>query len=138
MARRRSDGGVEECKGYSPPNDHTTSASSTPLPLDSWYLNAGTTRLCLLSLGSWDLKAGTRSTSLLPTALCVRFVVLTDAVTRLAWQQHQASILQIIQQLSYTQPRLYITVLIEYTVVHTVQSADTSLLFECTILHSQP
>ena len=42
MARRRSDGGVEECKGYSPPNDHTTSASSTPLPLDSWDLNAGT------------------------------------------------------------------------------------------------
>ena len=24
MARRRSDVGVEECKGYSPPNDHTT------------------------------------------------------------------------------------------------------------------
>ena len=42
MARRRSDGGVEECKGYSPPNDHTTSASSIPLPLDSWDLNAGT------------------------------------------------------------------------------------------------
>ena len=42
MARRRSDGGVEEWKGYSPPNDHTTSASSTPLPLDSWDLNAGT------------------------------------------------------------------------------------------------
>ena len=62
MARRRSDGGVEECKGYSPPNDHTTSASSTPLPLDSWDLNAGTTRLCLLPLGSWDLNAGTRST----------------------------------------------------------------------------
>ena len=62
MARRRSDGGVEECKAYSPPNDHTTSASSTPLPLDSWDLNAGTTRLCLLPLGSWDLNAGTRST----------------------------------------------------------------------------
>ena len=31
-------------------------------------------------------------TSLLPTALCVRFVVLTDAVTRLAWQQHQANV----------------------------------------------
>ena len=42
MARRRSDGGVEECKGYSPPNDHTTSASSTPLPFVSWDLNAGT------------------------------------------------------------------------------------------------
>ena len=42
MDRRRSDGGVEECKGYSPPNDHTTSASSTPLSLDSWDLNAGT------------------------------------------------------------------------------------------------
>ena len=42
MARRRSDGGVEECKGYSTPNDHTTSASSTPLPLGSWDLNAGT------------------------------------------------------------------------------------------------
>ena len=42
MDRRRSDGRVEECKGYSPPNDHTTSASSTPLSLDSWDLNAGT------------------------------------------------------------------------------------------------
>ena len=42
MARRRSDGGTEECKGYSPPNDHTTSASSTPMPLGSWDLNAGT------------------------------------------------------------------------------------------------
>ena len=31
-------------------------------------------------------------TSLLPTALCVHFVVLTDAVTRLAWQQHQANV----------------------------------------------
>ena len=41
MARRRSNGGVEECKVYSPPNDHTTSASSTPLPLGSWDLNAG-------------------------------------------------------------------------------------------------
>ena len=40
--RRRSDAGVEECKGYSPPNDHTTSASSTPLPLGSWNLNTGT------------------------------------------------------------------------------------------------
>ena len=42
MAQRRSDGGVEECKGFSPPNDHTTSASSTPLPLGSWNLNTGT------------------------------------------------------------------------------------------------
>ena len=42
MARRRRDAGVEECKGYSPPNDHTTSASSTPLPLGSWNLNTGT------------------------------------------------------------------------------------------------
>ena len=42
MARRRSDGGAEECKGYSTPNDHTTSASSTLLPLGSWGLNAGT------------------------------------------------------------------------------------------------
>ncbi|CAN0163329.1 unnamed protein product, partial [Ascophyllum nodosum] len=42
MARRRSDAGVEECKGYSPPNDHATSASSTPLPLGSWNLNTGT------------------------------------------------------------------------------------------------
>ena len=41
-ARRTSDAGVEECKGYSPPNDHTTSASSTPLPLGSWNLNTGT------------------------------------------------------------------------------------------------
>ena len=31
-------------------------------------------------------------TSLLPPALCVRFVVVTDAVTRLAWQQHQANV----------------------------------------------
>ena len=44
MARRTSDtdAGVEECKGYSPPNDHTTSASSTPLPLGFWNLNAST------------------------------------------------------------------------------------------------
>ena len=42
MARRRSDGGVEECKGYLPPNDHTTSVSSTPLPLGSSDLNTGT------------------------------------------------------------------------------------------------
>ena len=42
MARRKSDGGVEECKGYSPPNDHTTSASSTLMPLGSWDLNTGT------------------------------------------------------------------------------------------------
>ena len=41
-ARRRSDAGVEECKGYSPPSDHTTSASSTSLPLGSWNLNTGT------------------------------------------------------------------------------------------------
>ena len=42
MARRTSDAGVEECKCYSPPNDHTTSASSTPLPLGSWNLFTGT------------------------------------------------------------------------------------------------
>ena len=42
MARRASDAGVEECKGYSSPNDHTTSASSIPLPLGSWNLNTGT------------------------------------------------------------------------------------------------
>ena len=42
MARRTSDVGVEECKGFSPPNDHTTSASSTPLPLGSWDLNSDT------------------------------------------------------------------------------------------------
>ena len=42
MTRRRTDAGVEECKGYSPPNDHTTSVSSTPLPLGSWNLNTGT------------------------------------------------------------------------------------------------
>ena len=42
MARRTSDAGVEECKDFSPPNDHTTSASSTPLPLGSWNLNTGT------------------------------------------------------------------------------------------------
>ena len=42
MAGRTSDAGVEECKAYSPPNDHTTSASSTPLPLGSWDLNTGT------------------------------------------------------------------------------------------------
>ena len=33
------DAGVEECKGFSPPNEHTTSASSTPLPLGAWNLN---------------------------------------------------------------------------------------------------
>ena len=38
MARRASDAGVEECKGDSPPNDHTTSASSTPMPLGPWNL----------------------------------------------------------------------------------------------------
>ena len=42
MARRGNDAGVEECKGYSPPNDHTTSASSTPLPFGSWDLNTST------------------------------------------------------------------------------------------------
>ena len=42
MVWRTSDVGVEECKGFSPPNDHTTSASSTPLPLVSWDLNTGT------------------------------------------------------------------------------------------------
>ena len=42
MAWRTSDAEVEECKGVSPPNDHTTSASSTPLPLGSWNLNTGT------------------------------------------------------------------------------------------------
>ena len=42
MVWRTSDVGVEECKGFSPPNDHTTSASSTPLPLGSWNLNTGT------------------------------------------------------------------------------------------------
>ena len=47
MARRTRDAGVEDagvegCKGYSPPNDRTTSASSTPLPLGSWNLNTGT------------------------------------------------------------------------------------------------
>ena len=42
MARWTRDAGVEECKGYSPPNNHMTSASSTPLFLDSWNLNNGT------------------------------------------------------------------------------------------------
>ena len=42
MARRTRDAGVEECKGFSPPNGHTTSASSIPLPLGSWNLNIGT------------------------------------------------------------------------------------------------
>ena len=42
MTRRRSDAGVEECKGYSPPNDHTTSASSPPLLFGSCNLNTGT------------------------------------------------------------------------------------------------
>ena len=42
MARRTSDVGVEECKGFSPPNGHTTSASSTLLPLVFWNLNTGT------------------------------------------------------------------------------------------------
>ena len=49
--------------------------------------------------------------------------------------------------LVYTPPPMYFTVLlvvrngfyrIEYTIVHSVQAADTSLLFECTILHSKP
>ena len=31
-------------------------------------------------------------TSLLPIALCVRFVVIRDAETRRAWQQHQANV----------------------------------------------
>ena len=31
-------------------------------------------------------------TSLLPIALCVHFVVLRDAETRRAWQQHQANV----------------------------------------------
>ena len=39
MARRTRGGGVQECKGFSPPNDHTTSASSTRLPLGSWDSN---------------------------------------------------------------------------------------------------
>ena len=42
MARRTSNAGVEERKGYSPRNDHTTSASSTPLPFGSWIFNTGT------------------------------------------------------------------------------------------------
>ena len=39
MAKRTRDGGVEECKGFSPPNVQTTSASSTRLPLGSLDLN---------------------------------------------------------------------------------------------------
>ena len=47
MVLRTRDGGVEDagvgqCKSYSPPNDHTTSTASTPLPLGSWNLNTGT------------------------------------------------------------------------------------------------
>ena len=39
MDRRTSDPGVEECKGFSLPTDHTTSDPSTPLPFGSWNLN---------------------------------------------------------------------------------------------------
>ena len=39
MAERTRDGGVEECKGFSPPKVPTTSASSTRLPLGSFALN---------------------------------------------------------------------------------------------------
>ena len=39
MTERTRDGGVEECKGFSPPNVPTTSASSTRLPLGSLDLN---------------------------------------------------------------------------------------------------
>ena len=39
MAERTRDGGVEECKGFSLPNDQTTSDSSVRLPLGSWDLN---------------------------------------------------------------------------------------------------
>ena len=84
MARRTSDAGVEECKGFSPPNDHTTSASSTPLPLGSWNLNTGT------RFTESERSAGARCTlrtSLLLVALCVRFVALRNAETRRAWQQ---------------------------------------------------
>ena len=35
IAERARDDGVEERKGFSPPNGHTTSASSTRLPLGS-------------------------------------------------------------------------------------------------------
>ena len=49
MTRRRSDGGVEECKGYSPPNDHTTSASSISV-FDWWSLSHTDTNTPPLSL----------------------------------------------------------------------------------------
>ena len=39
MAERTRDGGVEECKGFLPPNVPTTRASSTRLPLCSLDLN---------------------------------------------------------------------------------------------------
>ena len=39
MAERTRDGGVEECKGFTPPNVPTTSASSTRLSLGSLDLN---------------------------------------------------------------------------------------------------
>ena len=39
MTEQTRDGGVEECKGFSPPNVHTISASSTRLPLGSLDLN---------------------------------------------------------------------------------------------------
>ena len=61
-------------------------------------------------------------TSLLPIALCVRFVVLRDA-------EHGELGNSTRQMLRQRQ---------EYTVVHTVQAADTSLLFEYTMLHSKP
>ena len=39
MAEQTRDGGIEECRGFSPPNVPTASASSTRLPLDSLDLN---------------------------------------------------------------------------------------------------
>ena len=75
MARRTRDGGVQERKSFSPPNGHTTSSSSTRLPIDSWDLN---TRVP-------NTGAAT------PQRLRPYFVDARDAETRRAWQQQQAN-----------------------------------------------
>ncbi|CAN0410759.1 unnamed protein product [Ascophyllum nodosum] len=58
MARRTGDDGVEECKGFSPSNDHTTSTSSTPLPLGSWNLNIRHNAHGVSKVGWYGQKTG--------------------------------------------------------------------------------
>ena len=88
-----------------------------------------------------------------PMHLCLGFIAANpaaDEAARMAaraWRAPQLVDKEILRKLLYTQSRVYFTVLyvvrngsyvLEYTVVHTVQAADPSLLFECTILHSKP